>query len=502
LLAGAVLLASPLAVFAPAAAAPAAGALAHRPVLGGAPARSLGVPARSGPAGRAAQASSRPATAAGILPPFNPPVNLGYPPGANSTCLSPATSGPDAGVDNSPACIDFWLQAIDWARSREGVGPMVLPSNYASLTVPEQLLVVTDMERIDRGLAPFAGLNPSLNQVAQAGADAATDPSLINLPLAYTWAGANWAGGFPQVLFADYAFMYDDGFGSDNIACTSPSDTACWGHRDNILSPYPCGGLCVMGAAYNPTAFLDTPSMADVMVGGADPSTQISFAWSAEAALLPPRPPGPGHGYWEVASDGGIFSFGDAQFFGSMGGHPLNAPIVGMAATPDGGGYWEVASDGGIFSFGDAQFFGSMGGHPLNRPIVGMAATPDGAGYWEVASDGGIFAFGDAGFYGSMGGTPLNAPVVAMASSAYGNGYWEVASDGGIFSFGPGTSFFGSMGGRVLAKPVDAMAATPDGGGYWEVASDGGMFAFGDAGFFGSMGGRPLVAPVVGLAVG
>ena len=47
-----------------------------------------------------------------------------------------------------------------------------------------------------------------------------------------------------------------------------------------------------------------------------------------------------------------------------------------MAATPDGGGYWLVASDGGVFSFGDAPFFGSMGGQPLNQPVVGMAATP------------------------------------------------------------------------------------------------------------------------------
>ena len=41
-------------------------------------------------------------------------------------------------------------------------------------------------------------------------------------------------------------------------------------------------------------------------------------------------------------------------------------------------GYWEVASDGGLFSFGTANFYGSMGGQPLNKPIVGMAATPDG----------------------------------------------------------------------------------------------------------------------------
>ncbi len=120
-------------------------------------------------------------------------------------------------------------------------------------------------------------------------------------------------------------------------------------------------------------------------------------------------------GYWEVASDGGIFSFGNATFYGSMGGHPLNQPIVGMAATPDGKGYWEVASDGGIFTFGDATFYGSMGGHPLVKPIVAIIPTPDGKGYWEVASDGGIFTFGDATFYGSMGGHPLVKPIVSGA---------------------------------------------------------------------------------------
>ena len=76
--------------------------------------------------------------------------------------------------------------------------------------------------------------------------------------------------------------------------------------------------------------------------------------------------------------------------------HPLNQPVVGMAVTPSTNGYWLVASDGGIFTFGDARFFGSMGGQRLNKPIVGMAATPDGGGYWLVASDGGIFSFGDA----------------------------------------------------------------------------------------------------------
>ncbi len=206
-----------------------------------------------------------------------------------------------------------------------------------------------------------------------------------------------------------------------------------------------------------------------------------------------------GGGYWLVASDGGIFSYGDAQFYGSTGAMTLNKPIVGMAPTPDGGGYWLVASDGGIFNYGDAKFFGSTGSIVLNKPVVGMAPTPDGGGYWMVASDGGIFSYGDAKFFGSTGSIVLNKPVVGMAATPDGGGYWLVASDGGIFSYGDAT-FFGSTGSIVLNKPVVGMAATPDGGGYWLVASDGGIFSYGDATFFGSTGSIVLNKPVVGMA--
>jgi N-acetylmuramoyl-L-alanine amidase/ribosomal protein L24E len=175
-----------------------------------------------------------------------------------------------------------------------------------------------------------------------------------------------------------------------------------------------------------------------------------------------------GKGYWLVASDGGIFTFGDAAFIGSEGGSPLHAPIVGMAPTPDGKGYWLVASDGGIFTFGDAGFFGSEGAATLNAPIVGMAPTPDGKGYWLVASDGGIFTFGDAAFIGSEGGSPLHAPIVGMAPAPDGKGYWLVASDGGVFTFGD-AGFFGSEGAATLDAPIVGMAADPNGKGYWLV---------------------------------
>ena len=203
-------------------------------------------------------------------------------------------------------------------------------------------------------------------------------------------------------------------------------------------------------------------------------------------------------GYWMVASDGGIFAFGDARYVGSTGAIRLNQPIVGMAVTPSGNGYWLVASDGGIFAFGDALFFGSTGALRLNKPIVGMASSPSGNGYWLVAADGGIFAFGDAQFRGSTGAISLNQPIVGMASSPSGTGYWLVASDGGIFAFGD-AGFQGSTGAIALNQPIVGMASTPGGTGYWLVAADGGVFAF-NAANFGSMGGRCLADRVVGIA--
>jgi len=164
--------------------------------------------------------------------------------------------------------------------------------------------------------------------------------------------------------------------------------------------------------------------------------------------------------YWLVASDGVVASLGGAAFHGSMGGQPLNAPIVGLAATPDGGGYWEVASDGGIFAFGDAAYQGSLPHLGVTvDDIVGIAAAPAGGGYWAVAADGGVFAFGTAAFHGSIGGQPLVRPVVGMASTPDGGGYWEAAADSGVFAFG--TARFSPLPPTVIAAGATGIVAGP-----------------------------------------
>jgi len=50
-------------------------------------------------------------------------------------------------------------------------------------------------------------------------------------------------------------------------------------------------------------------------------------------------------------------------------------PVAVGPGLPAGGGYWLVATDGGIFAFGDATFLGSTGSLKLNKPVVGMSAA-------------------------------------------------------------------------------------------------------------------------------
>ncbi len=442
---------------------------------------------------------------------------------------APGYSGPcGTAAQPNPLC-PAGLATIDGDRAVEGVVPMSLPDNYSSLTPQEQMFVLTDLERVDRGIAPVEGLATGLDGDAQAGANNLTN---ANGPSYGSSFGSTYSSE-SSLTQSDILWLYQDGYGGVNDACTSPGAAGCWEHRQIILGQYNAPLLMGVGTG---------PSTTQLFVGGDTRDTPY-YTWSdviphlpvgvsaPEISALPGTTQSSSVELWasgenmnvsvSVSGGSGAFHLGSSGCnlaAGSSCSVPVQftPPSVGVdAATlvvngPNGTqdvvlrgvsshGYHLVASDGGIFSFGDAGFYGSTGSLHLNRPVVAMAGTHDGGGYWLVASDGGIFNYGDAGFHGSMGGKPLNAPIVGLASTPSGKGYWEVASDGGMFSFGD-AAFDGSVGGKHLNAPVVGMAATRDGKGYWEVASDGGIFTFGDASFHGSAGSLPLNKPVVGMA--
>ena len=737
----------------------------------------------------AVAAATEPAGATGILPPSNPSSNVA--PQVMPACTSTPVD------DTSAVCIDSVLHNINDARSLEGLGPMVLPSNYATDSVPVQQLIIADEERGDRGLPQFSGLDPALDTVALTGAQDNADPVP---PSGYddNGGGSNFALDVTP-LGADFAWMYDDGYGGTNLDCTAPNAAQCWGHRDTILGPWtttgsqtaqmgdadtssghytqifmnqvdpadalvdpitpgtlptsstaappdvvqvmpastsstaagtpvtiegnyfgtsatpevlfggvaatnvhvnwdgqlsvdapadpagtakdqvvvtvsssagsssstgvalvneftyaptsaptlssmsstsgpeiPTGTVTIHGTNFinggvapmvdfgsvasigsmtysatqitttippsispgtvnvtvttpagtsgisaadqytytgsgttaapsitsadhttfsagsagvftitttgtpgvssvtdaafsgcNPsslpasialeytggtTATLDgTPQPGDggtftlclVAANGAAPPTTQAFTLTIDAPTeSPPAPsppasaPPPQHGYWLVGSDGGIFTFGSAQFYGSTGSLHLQRPVVGITPTATRGGYWLVASDGGIFAFGNAGYYGSIPGsgltpagsglsHSLNAPIVGMVPSSDGGGYFMVASDGGVFAFGDARFEGSCPGIGgCSGAAVAVMPDATGNGYWVVTSTGAVYTFGDASNF--GQPGKQNSNMTSA-TATPNGGGYWILDGVGQVFAFGDAAPLGGM---------------
>jgi hypothetical protein len=171
-----------------------------------------------------------------------------------------------------------------------------------------------------------------------------------------------------------------------------------------------------------------------------------------------------GLGYWVMTSGlsglAKVLPFGDARYWGDTValGAAHNGMPVGMASTGDDKGYWIADSDGGVFTFGDAHYYGSAATLHLAAPIVGIASTVTGKGYFLVAADGGVFAFGDAHFAGSAATLHLAAPIVGIASSTIPAGYWLVGADGGVFTFGH-AQFYGSAAGSHLDRPIVAIAS-------------------------------------------
>ena len=257
----------------------------------------------------------------GLIPPANPRANIPMEPsygGLQASSCTPSNSVPDF---SSKACLAYQVAAISHARSLEHVGPLRLPQNWGALTPAEQLFVVIDSERVARGLQPFDGLSASLDAVAQQGVHPSGDPVGYwgdpSLPSNFGFGprtGLAWActaassgstsctgiggpgssvatGGSIGPLAADYEWMYNDGWGGSkastwNLTCTSSHASACWGHRDNILGPYPTATRFVTSTPYSPLVTFPAPVHTTLLMGAAVFLLPADYGGSSNVAAI------------------------------------------------------------------------------------------------------------------------------------------------------------------------------------------------------------------------
>lgn len=179
-------------------------------------------------------------------------------------------------------CMKQELAAIRNARKHEHVKRprLILPRNFSHLSAPQQVFVVTDLERVSRGLRPFRGLTQQLSNVAHASAVSNTDPMLATTAMRtlhiYEY-GSIWASDYGP-LAADYDWMYNDGYSSAgvNLACPAPGSQGCWGHRENILGGYSHLPLLIAGAGTSTPA---GQSMTEVLAGSNGQTPKFTYTW-------------------------------------------------------------------------------------------------------------------------------------------------------------------------------------------------------------------------------
>jgi hypothetical protein len=505
------------------------------------------------------------AASIGVVPPAVPGASLAPNPVFNSTdyCYIPGTQY----VDTS-ACNSGVQQATTSARSQlEGLGPLMTPqqlSVFQSMPIPEQEFALVNLERASRNLKPVTGMTTQLDQDAQAGANAQGDPSAYvgsisatPSPDAQVWGGGNFCET-DNPYECNYGYMYDDGYGGWNGACTAGNTSACWEHRNSILSPGTgsnwnneygyCGNSAsssqlYMGAAYSTATGNGSVSFAEVIVGacGTGTPTGVIYNWNSVLAALnsgsgTPVPTSSNKipasdGYWEVAGDGGVFSYGNAQYAGSTpsgytgsftsmahygkndaywlldstgqiyaykapyyGGSPTgyNGSFVGIEYNGS-SGYWLLDSTGQIYSYGNAAYYG---GSPTgyNGSFVGIAATPDHRGYWLVDSTGQVYAYGDAAYYGA----PVGQNSIVGITASPNGGYWEVSSSGGVFSYN--APFYGSAPGLGYTENNIVGISQLADGGYVVEGSNATSFWFSASGSSGTIAALTLNQPAVGGA--
>jgi hypothetical protein len=201
-----------------------------------------------------------------------------------ATGLNPLKN-PSADCDrSSPDIGSLDLHSFNTCRAKEGVGPLVLPRNWSTLTQSEQEFVLVDLERVNRGLAPIVGLSSALNNLAATGARTSADPAFPNHGM--SGGGGLWAEA-SSPMGAMYEWMYDDGpNGYDtNMDCPPGGGSGCWLHREIIL--WNGHGRLVAGAASGGAG--NRGSYAFEVVSGYS-TAGLTFTWAHELRSFATKP--------------------------------------------------------------------------------------------------------------------------------------------------------------------------------------------------------------------
>ena len=217
--------------------------------------------------------------AANVLPP-DPAQNFNVT--APNSCVQ--------GGFESTQCLNDSVSELNQARASLGLPSYQLPANFNSLSPDKQELVLTDSDRAAYGLSPFTGITSQLDGDATTGANSDSDPvpdSSLNGEYAY-W-GSNWAGGFgggnSNMPLSHALWVYDDGYGSGNLDCTSPGAPGCWGHRHDVLAPVSqFASSLAMGAAPQSTKGNQTSFTALYFQGNSSYHPTYTYTWAQAMA--------------------------------------------------------------------------------------------------------------------------------------------------------------------------------------------------------------------------
>ncbi len=209
---------------------------------------------------------------------------------------------------------------------------------------------------------------------------------------------------------------------------------------------------------------------------GAPDSTARPGTWPSNARWWPSRPPGDRAGYWLVASDGGVFAFGDSGYYGSLPGlgfSPAGSPAP--SPWPRRSWPWSRPPTGPDTSWCVRRGCLRLRRRPVRRVVPGhrrvlrcgcgrdARTPPERATGWSRPP-----ATSTPSAMPTSSGAPpeRSVPVTSAVRTPDGGGYWILFGDGRVNGFGDAANH-GNPAGTLGGDTATTIFATSDGGGYW-----------------------------------